>query len=95
MRLSVRQTPQLGVNTAADASNRLTVASDASLFTHAGGGHQIKINKNTASNTASLLLQNGFSGRAELGLAGNDDLSLKVSADGAQWRKHAAKAAGL
>src|SRR5690606_16467928 len=32
-----------------------------------------------------LLLQTGFSGRAEIGLAGDDRLHLKVSADGSTW----------
>jgi hypothetical protein len=35
------------------------------------------------TDTGSLLFQTGFSGRAEMGLAGNDDFSVKVSADGA------------
>ena len=30
-------------------------------------------------------MQSNWSGRAELGLAGTDDLSVKVSADGAVW----------
>ena len=78
--------PRLGVNATADTTNRLTVAAPATLFNHAGGGHQIKINKAGTNATASLLYQNAFSGRAEMGLAGNDDFSLKVSADGGAWR---------
>ena len=31
--------PRLGINTSADATNRLALASPASLFTHAGAGH--------------------------------------------------------
>lgn len=76
---------QLGVNATADATNRLTVAADATLLTHAGAGHQVKLNKATSGDTASLLYQTGFSGRAEIGLTGSDDLALKVSADGAVW----------
>jgi hypothetical protein len=79
------QVDQLGIATSADATNRLSVASAASLFTHAGAGHQVKVNKAQATDTASLLFQSGFSGRAEIGLAGNDDLSVKVSADGESW----------
>ena len=75
----------LGVNTAADAVNRLAVASDATLLTHDGAGHQLKINKAGAGDTASLLFQSGWSGRAEMGLAGGDDWALKVSADGGTW----------
>lgn len=75
----------LGVATTADATNRLAVASDASLFTHAGAGHQLKVNKAAAADTASLLFQSGWTGHAEMGLAGNTDLSIKVSADGTSF----------
>ena len=78
--------PQLGLNASADGTNRLTVAAAATLFTHNGSGHQVKVNKANVSATASLLFQSGFSGRAEIGLAGSDDVSVKVSADGATWR---------
>lgn len=79
--------PKLGVNAAADATNRLAVAGEASLFTHDGAGHQLKLNKAGASDTASLLYQTAFSGRAEMGLAGDDNWHLKVSADGVTWRE--------
>ncbi|NJM30156.1 MAG: DUF2793 domain-containing protein, partial [Rhizobiales bacterium] len=75
----------LGINTTADTTNRLAVSSAAALFTHAGAGAQIKINKNAAADTASLLFQNGFSGRAEMGLAGDDDFRVKVSPNGSTW----------
>ncbi len=75
----------IGVNTSFDTQNRLAVASEASLLTHDGAGHQLKINKNLGTDTASMLFQTGWSGRAELGLAGNEDFSIKVSPDGASW----------
>jgi hypothetical protein len=75
----------LGVNTTADTANRLAVASSAALFTHVGAGTQIKVNKNAAADTASLLFQDGFSGRAEMGLAGDDNFHVKVSANGSAW----------
>lgn len=77
----------LGVNATADATNRLAVASGAVLFNHAGAGVQVKLNKQAAGDTASLLFQDDFGGRAEIGLAGDDDLRVKVSADGASWRE--------
>ncbi len=80
--LPCHATPQIGVATSADATNRLAVSAPATLFTHAGAGHQVKLNKASPGDTASLLMQSNFSGRAEIGLAGNDDLSLKLSADG-------------
>ena len=66
----------------ADATNRLSLNAPASLFNNAGAGHQIKVNKNAATDTGSLLFQTGFSGRAEMGLTGSDDWAIKVSADG-------------
>lgn len=75
----------LGIHTTADTTNRLAVASAASLFTHDGAGHQLKINKATAGATGSVLFQTGFSGRAEMGLAGNNDFQIKISSDGTNW----------
>lgn len=77
--------PRLGVGTEADAVNRLAVASEATLFSHSGAGHQLKLNKAGPGDTASLLFQTGWSGRAEMGTAGSDDFAIKVSADGSAW----------
>ena len=76
-----------GVNATPDASNRLAVASANALFTHDGADMRVKVNKAAPAACASLLYQSAWSGRAEIGLAGSDDLSVKVSADGAQWRE--------
>jgi hypothetical protein len=76
---------RLGLNATADATNRLAVASPASLFSHEGAGHQIKVNKAGATETASLLFQTGFSGRAEMGTLGSDGFGIKVSDDGNAW----------
>lgn len=76
----------LGVNATADATTRLAVGAAASLFNHPGsGGHQVKVNKAAASDTASFLFQTGFSGRAEIGTTGDDDFHFKVSANGTAW----------
>ena len=53
-----------GVNATADATNRLVVQGDASLFSHDGSDHRLKISKAGPGQTASLLFQDGFSGRA-------------------------------
>ncbi len=74
-----------GVNATADATNRLAVSADATLFNHAGTDHRLKLNKASAARTASLLFQDDWSGRAEIGLAGDDQFRIKVSADGANW----------
>lgn len=74
-----------GINAAADTTTRLAVSAEASLFDHAGGSHRLKINKAGVTQTASLSFQHGLSGRAEIGLAGDDQLRIKVSADGGSW----------
>lgn len=74
----------IGIGTSHDGTNRLAVSAPASLFTHEGGGHQLKINKSATGETGTIVFQTGWSGRAEFGLAGNDDVTLKVS-DGGGW----------
>jgi hypothetical protein len=75
----------LGINATADTTNRLALKSPASLFDNEGNGHQVKVNKNAAADTASVLYQTNYSGRAEMGLAGDDDFHFKVSPDGSTW----------
>lgn len=75
----------LGVNTTADTTNRLAVKAAASLFDHAGGDHRQVINRAGTANTASMIFQSGYSGRAEMGIAGDDRYRIKVSADGSTW----------
>jgi hypothetical protein len=73
---------KIGINATADTTNRLAVKSAASLLDNAGGGHQQKINKAATGDTASTLYQTNYSGRAELGLTGDDNFHVKVSPDG-------------
>jgi hypothetical protein len=61
----------------ADATNRFSINASASLFSHAGAGHRVKVNKAAATDTGSFLFQTGFSGRAEFGLTGSDVFQLK------------------
>ena len=77
--------PQLGIHTSASSTNRLAVAAAATLLTHDGAGHQLKLNKAATGDTASLLFQSNFSGRAEMGLMGDNAWRIKVSADGSAW----------
>lgn len=95
--LALQNIPLLGVNATADTTNKLSVASSAILFNNIGAGIQAKLNKHANTDTASLLYQTNFSGRAELGLTGDDDLHIKVSPDGSSWFEaiKAARATGL
>ncbi len=82
----------LGVGTIADNTNRVAVRAPTILHTaeyaaYGGNGDvQHKLNKETATDTASFLFQTNYSGRAEFGLTGSDDFSVKVSADGSVWQ---------
>lgn len=84
---SVNPTPLVGVNATADTTNRLSVSSPAVLLNHEGTDLQLKLNKASPGDTGSMLYQTGFSGRAELGLTGDDDFHFKVSADGTAWNE--------
>lgn len=77
-----QQQDRLGIATSPDNTNRLAVASDAVLFTHAGGDQQVKVNKSGDAQTASLVFQSNWAGHAEMGLAGSTDFSIKVSGGG-------------
>jgi hypothetical protein len=75
----------LGIGATSDSVNRLSVSSEATLLNNAGAGHQVKVNKTASTDTASLLFQTNWSGRAEMGTSGSDDFAIKVSADGASF----------
>ncbi len=81
----------LGVGTSADTTNPFAAKLNNALWvakTVAEGGDgdlRYKLSKESAAKTLSFLLQNNFSGRAELGLIGDDDLQVKVSPDGTTW----------
>ena len=83
----------LGLNTTADAANPFAARINSALLTArpvAEGGTgalRLVLNKDAGADVMSVLFQRGYSGRAELGLIGDDELSLKVSADGSTWRE--------
>ncbi|RAI42616.1 DUF2793 domain-containing protein [Rhodoplanes roseus] len=82
---------RLGIGTTADAANPLAAKLNNALLAArrssdgGDGSLRLKLDKESADKTASLLFQDGWSGRAEIGLAGDDDLRVKVSPDGATW----------
>jgi len=81
----------LGIGTAADATNPFSAKLNKALWTAKtaaeGGDGDLRytMSKEAAADVLSLLLQTGFSGRAEVGLIGDDDLTVKVSPDGSAW----------
>ncbi|GGD14218.1 DUF2793 domain-containing protein [Aureimonas glaciei] len=78
---------RLGINATPTAVNRLAVSAPATLLDHQGDDHRLLINKAETADTASLVFQNAYAGKAEIGLAGSDALSVKVSTDGMAWRE--------
>ena len=76
---------RLAINSAADANNRLSLQANSSLFSHEGNDHRLTINKAQSADTASIIFQNGWSARAEMGLVGDDNYSFKVSIDGSTY----------
>ncbi|WP_296526851.1 DUF2793 domain-containing protein [Rhodoplanes sp.] len=83
---------RLGVGTTADATNPFAAKLNNALWvarTVAEGGDgnlRCKMSKESAARTLSLLFQDAYSGRAEIGLTGDDDLHVKVSPDGTTWK---------
>lgn len=81
----------LGLGTGADAENPFAAKLNKALWTARGtaeggsGDLRTVLNKAAPDNVLSLLMQTGFSARAEIGLLGEDGLSAKVSANGTSW----------
>ncbi len=81
----------IGIGTAVDPGNPLSAKLNSALFaalptTASGTGNvRVSLSKQAAANTASFLFQDNFSGRAEIGLAGDDNFHFKVSPDGATF----------
>ncbi|MEM7741299.1 MAG: DUF2793 domain-containing protein, partial [Pseudomonadota bacterium] len=81
----------LGVNASPDSTNKLTVKSDAVLISHddvtpGSGDARLVINKSASAQTASLVFQTAFSGKAEFGLTGSDNVAIKVADDSGVFR---------
>lgn len=82
---------KLGVGTTADAYNPFSVKVNNALFTSkntgdgGSGDMRLVFNKEAVGNVLSIMLQDNWSGRAEFGLVGSDDLSFRVSPDGSNW----------
>ncbi|MCC2101464.1 MAG: DUF2793 domain-containing protein [Hyphomicrobiales bacterium] len=90
---SLQNLSRLGIGATADAANPLLAKLNNALLTARAaseggtGDLRIALNKSAASATVSQLYQTNYSGRAETGLAGDDNFHLKVSADGSVWKE--------
>jgi len=81
---------RIGINTSADATNRLAVKSDAALFawddvTPGTGDMRITLNKKEAARDAGFVFQTGGSIRALFGTLGGGGFVLKTSPDGSTF----------
>lgn len=76
---------RLGVGTTADANNPFAAKLNKALWTaktvSEGGDGDLRftMNKETATDVLSILMQTGYSLRAEIGLLADDNLTVKVS----------------
>lgn len=77
----------LAINTSPDAGNLLAVRADSTLFTAETDDHRIHLNRAAATGTASLVMETAHTANAEIGLAGNDDVGIKVRASDGTWRQ--------
>ena len=88
---ALRGVERLSLGSEAEEGPALLARLEAALLTarptEEGGTGDVRLtlNRLSSSGVASLILQTGFSGRAELGLVGDDDLTVRVSPDGSAW----------
>jgi len=88
---SIQNLARLGLGTTADATNPLSGKLNNALFaakTVAEGGDgnlRYTLSKESVAKSLSFLFQDNYSGRAEIGLTGDDDFHFKVSPDGSSW----------
>jgi hypothetical protein len=81
----------IGVGTSADGANPFSAKLNAALWTarttDQGGTGDLRytLNKEASNKALSLLFQSNYSGRAEIGLLGDNDFQIKLSDDGTNW----------
>lgn len=82
---------KIGIGTNADNSSPFSTKLNQAIFcakynTETGDGNvRIKINKENSSNTGSIIFQDNWYGRAEIGLCGDNNFSIKTSINGTNW----------
>ncbi len=81
----------VGLGTVADVANPFAASLNSALWTareradSGTGDLRYTLNKETGADVLSLLFQSGYSGRAEIGLVGDENLRLRTSPDGATF----------
>lgn len=89
---TVQRLTRFGLGATGDETNPFAARLNKALWTALGSGDggdgdlRVTFNKEGPTDVLSLLFQSAWGGRAELGLIGDDDLRLKVSADGSAWQ---------
>lgn len=79
-----KDTGHLGLGTAGDANNRLTVSGESMLFTNSGD-LRFTFSKGATADDCALTFQDNFSGRALFGLLGDNNFKITVSTDGSSY----------
>lgn len=77
-----QQSGRLAINAEESADHQLVVGGNSTLLDSEGAGHRLYINKSVTNETASIIFQNAYTGHVEFGLAGSNQFSIRVSADG-------------
>lgn len=91
LRADVQELSALGIATSPDADTPFAARLNTALWTareNADGGSgdlRVSLNKEAVGSVGSLIFQTGYNGRAELGLVGDDGLSVRMSDDGVVW----------
>lgn len=75
---------KLGVGVASPANN-LQVSGASALFSSDNGDFNVLISKKRESDNGSIVFQNNYTGRAQLGLVTDDNFHIQVSADGKKY----------
>ncbi|WP_160113650.1 DUF2793 domain-containing protein [Phyllobacterium salinisoli] len=81
---------KIGINTAADDTNRLALKSDAILLSHddvtpGTGNIRATLNKAAPINDAGFVFQTNWSTRALFGILGDNNFTVKVSPNGSSF----------
>ena len=77
----------LAVNTNISDSHKLAICSNNSLFTTEDSSVRITLNKSGSNNFSSIIFQDDWQGKAEIGLLNNNNFVFKNSTNGVDFRE--------